>query len=61
MMISDVLLSLSQTGLCKVRMRTADADGGRRTADGGKKKKKKIHSLKVINGSIKLYMPRYSV
>ena len=22
-------------GLCKVRMRTADADGGRRTADGG--------------------------
>ena len=43
-----------------MRMRTADADGGRRTADGGKKKKK-IHSLKVINGSIKLYMPRYSV
>ena len=54
-------------GLCKVRMRTADADGGcgrrMRMADGGqrKKKKKKIHSLKVINGSIKLYMPRYSV
>ena len=29
-------------GLCKVRMRTADADGGRRTADGGRTKKKKI-------------------
>ena len=36
-----------KVGLCKVRMRTADADGGcgRRTADGGRrtdKKKKKI-------------------
>ena len=29
------------TGLCKVRMRTADADGGRRMADGGRTKKKK--------------------
>ena len=54
--------TLGNLGLCKVRMWTADADGGCgwRTADGGKKKKK-IHSLKVINGSIKLYMPRYSV
>ena len=24
-------------GLCKVRMRTADADGGRRIADGGRR------------------------
>ena len=30
-----------KAGLCKVRMRTADADGGRRMADGGRTKKKK--------------------
>ena len=29
------------TGLCKVRMRTADADGGRRMADGGRRTDKK--------------------
>ena len=35
-------------GLCKVRMRTADADGGcgRRMADGGRTKKKNRKELK---------------
>ena len=37
-----MLTRLSGKGLCKVRMRTADADGGRRMADGGRTKKKKI-------------------
>ena len=40
-------------GLCKVRMRTADADGGRRMADDGWRtadgqKKKKIIEKKMI-------------
>ena len=39
----------NQLGLCKVRMRTADADGGRRMADGGRtKKEKKIIEKKMI-------------
>ncbi len=42
-----------KTGLCKVRIRTADADGGwrtadggRRTADGGWQKKNSINKIK---------------
>ena len=37
-----MLTSAIQRGLCKVMMRTADADGGWRMADGGRTKKKKI-------------------
>ena len=35
-------LNQTKWGLSKVRMRTADADGGRRTAEGQEKKDKKI-------------------
>ena len=43
-------LNQTKWGLCKVRMRTADADGGRRTAEGqGKKdKKSKKKILKIF-------------
>ena len=35
-----MLAAVLQTGLCKVQMRTADADGGLRTADGQERTKK---------------------
>ena len=44
-------------GLCKVRMRTADADGGcgRRTADGGRRKDKKKNK-KIKKKILKIFL-----
>ena len=35
--IDEAVRDVSMAGLCKVRIRTADPDGGQRTADGGRR------------------------